>query len=144
MESEEQTSLTLSIWDLNDQEQVDATTHSREAITCHDIQFMSEVKRLMNRKDFARKDDFSCRLFRVRVIQEDRQRELVFLQTVDLDRLDIKDQLRSVLTGTARQTKNKLVNWISAFLSRQQYALYIVALVGSVKKTAKVLALFTT
>jgi hypothetical protein len=58
--------LQLSIWDLNEQFETDSTTQSCDQISCYDIQFISEVKRLLNRKDFARRED-DCRFFRMQV-----------------------------------------------------------------------------
>lgn len=42
-------SLKMSIWDVGEFE-TDATTRSREHISCYDVQFLSEVRRLLNRR----------------------------------------------------------------------------------------------
>lgn len=101
------------------------------------MQFVSEVRRVLSKVAKKHQEGFYCRLWRVRWRQQGHDREMVFLQTAEVDRLDVRDQVEAALLGVASRTKNKLVSWIGAFLSRQQYALYVVVTTGAAKKSSK-------
>jgi hypothetical protein len=67
----------------------------------------------------------------------------VFLHTIEFEKLSVKDQLWSMLTHKAKSSKNnKLLSWADEFFNNNDYALYVMAMVGQSIKSKPVKTLF--
>lgn len=110
--------------------ETDATTRNSEHINCYDVQFLSEVRRLLSRRDSNRREE-EVRLYRFQFLRQERlETEVMFMRVgCEVDSSLLKDRVLNVLL----KKRGKMGSTESFF--QQNHVVYLMLIVGERGRT---------